>query len=103
MDLETGAVVAVTVQPADRGDPQSLEATLEETLENLAVVVEQVELPEQVLTEVGSRTAGITARPRWRAHTSSACAAILLSPSIPVAAGAAGRPSKKSLTQITGE
>jgi transposase len=35
-----------TVQPADRGDTQSLKATLEETLENLAVVVEQVELPE---------------------------------------------------------
>jgi transposase len=52
VDLETGAVIAVTVQPADRGDTQSLEATLGETLENLAVVVEQVELPEQVLTEV---------------------------------------------------
>jgi len=28
MDLDTGAVVALTVQPADRGDPESLRATL---------------------------------------------------------------------------
>lgn len=66
VDLETGAVVAVTVQPADRGDTQSLESTLEETLENLAVVVEQVELPERVLTEVvadrGYHSAAVLAR-----------------------------------------
>lgn len=30
VDLETGAVVAVTVQPADRGDTSSMEITLEE-------------------------------------------------------------------------
>ena len=30
VDMETGAVVAVTVQPADRGDTTSMEATLEE-------------------------------------------------------------------------
>lgn len=52
VDLETGAVVAVTVQPADRGDTQSLETTLGEALENLAVVAEQVDLPGQVLTEL---------------------------------------------------
>jgi transposase len=66
VDLKTGAVVAVTVQPADRGDTQSLEATLEETLENLAVVIEQVELPEQVLREVvadrGYHSAAVLAR-----------------------------------------
>jgi hypothetical protein len=49
VDLETGAVVAVTIQPADRGDTQSYEQTLSEALENLAAVVEQAELPEQVL------------------------------------------------------
>lgn len=38
VDLETGAVVAVTLQPADRGDTSSLENTLDEALENLAVV-----------------------------------------------------------------
>jgi transposase len=52
VDLETGAVVGVTVQPADRGDTQSLEATLGEALENLVMVNEQVELGEQVLTEL---------------------------------------------------
>ncbi len=66
VDLETGAVVGVTVQPADRGDTQSLEATLGEALENLAVVVEHVALPEQVLTEVvadrGYHSAAVLAR-----------------------------------------
>lgn len=52
VDLETGAVVAVTLQPADRGDTQSLEQTLSETLENLAVVAEQAKLPEPVLGEL---------------------------------------------------
>lgn len=36
VDLETGAVVAVTVQPADRGDTSSLEPTIEAAAENLA-------------------------------------------------------------------
>jgi len=52
VDLETGAIVAVTIQPADRGDTQSFEQTLSETLENLAAVAEDVELPEQVLQEL---------------------------------------------------
>lgn len=52
VDLETGAIVAVTIQPADRGDTQSFEQTLSETLENLAVVAEQAELSEQVLREL---------------------------------------------------
>ena len=39
VDLETGAVVGVTVQPADRGDTQSVEETIDETLETLAVVL----------------------------------------------------------------
>jgi transposase len=52
VDLETGAIVAVTIQPADRGDTQSFEQTLSETLENLAVVAEHVELPEQVLRDL---------------------------------------------------
>ncbi|HEX4954675.1 MAG TPA: transposase [Thermoanaerobaculia bacterium] len=48
VDLETGAVIAVTLQPADRGDTQSLEATLEEALENLAVVAEDEEASSQL-------------------------------------------------------
>ena len=35
VDMETGAVVGVTVQPADRGDTSSLAETLEETFEML--------------------------------------------------------------------
>lgn len=38
VDMETGAVVAVTVQPADRGDTTSMETTLEE----IAAVFEDV-------------------------------------------------------------
>lgn len=46
VDLETGAVVGVTIQPADRGDTQSFEATLNEAFENLVAVADQVDLPE---------------------------------------------------------
>jgi transposase len=35
VDLETGAVVGVTVQPADRGDTRSIDVTIEETAEAL--------------------------------------------------------------------
>lgn len=40
VDLETGAVVGVTLQPADRGDTQSLEVTPDETLHSLAAIFE---------------------------------------------------------------
>jgi len=36
VDLDTGATLAVTVQPADRGDTQSLGTTLSETIENVS-------------------------------------------------------------------
>ncbi len=52
VDLETGAVVAVTVQPADRGDTQSLEETFSEALENLAAVIEELDEDEPVMTEL---------------------------------------------------
>lgn len=35
VDLDTGAIVAVTLQPADRGDPASLDVTLAETFDTL--------------------------------------------------------------------
>jgi transposase len=38
VDMDTGATLAVTVQPADRGDTQSLDATLCEAIESLASV-----------------------------------------------------------------
>ncbi|MDY7091670.1 MAG: transposase [Acidobacteriota bacterium] len=41
VDLETGAVVAVTVQPADRGDTSSQEETLEEASERLTNLPEE--------------------------------------------------------------
>jgi len=52
VDLETGAVVAVTIQPADRGDTQSYEQTLSETLENLAALPDAATLSPQALRDV---------------------------------------------------
>lgn len=56
VDLETGAIIAVTIQPADRGDTESLEVTLSEAKDNLEEVVEDAEaasqLSSQVLSEV---------------------------------------------------
>lgn len=48
VDMETGAVVAVTVQPADRGDTSSLEETLDEMAEVLADVLEDPEAADGV-------------------------------------------------------
>ena len=52
VDLETGAIVAVTIQPADRGDTESLEVTLSEAKGNLAEVLEDVEAESQLNPEV---------------------------------------------------
>ncbi len=56
VDMETGAVVAVTLQPADRGDCQSVEVTLEEAMGVLSDVAEDEsagqELSPQVLAEM---------------------------------------------------
>jgi transposase len=46
VDMETGAVVAVTLQPADRGDTESLEATLDEAMSELSDVMEDDEACE---------------------------------------------------------
>lgn len=48
VDLDTGATLAVTVQPADRGDCQSIGHTLGETMENLADARGRDEEPLQV-------------------------------------------------------
>lgn len=48
VDMETGAVVAVTIQPADRGDTESLETTLSEAKDSLADVLEDPEAEAQV-------------------------------------------------------
>ena len=56
VDMATGAIVAVTLQPADRGDTTSLEQTLQQVDQNLVAVMEDekacAELSEQVLREV---------------------------------------------------
>lgn len=52
VDMETGAVVAVTVQPADRGDTQSIEATLDEACGNLQVAQEDEQAREQLADEL---------------------------------------------------
>jgi len=55
-DLDTGAIVAVTLQPADRGDTTSIEQTLEEAFETLLDVREQgaeADLPREVVADKG--------------------------------------------------
>lgn len=56
IDMDTGAVMAVTLQPADRGDTTSLGETIDQVDENLvAVMKDEVAcetLSEQVLSEV---------------------------------------------------
>jgi hypothetical protein len=41
VDMETGAVIAVTLQPADQGDTTTIKETLAETAENLAHLIER--------------------------------------------------------------
>lgn len=56
VDMDTGAVVAVTLQPANRGDTASLTETIEQADANLVAVMKDAdaakELNEQVLAEV---------------------------------------------------
>jgi transposase len=52
IDLDTGAVAALTLQPADRGDTSSIEETVEEAMGNLADVLEDEEAAEQMGEEL---------------------------------------------------
>lgn len=56
VDMETGAIVAVTVQPADRGDTTSLTETVEEAMAVIAEVMEDPQaraaLSDQLFTEM---------------------------------------------------
>lgn len=52
VDLDTGAVVAVTLQGADRGDTQSLDETVEEAKDQLAEVLEDDEAAAQMSSTV---------------------------------------------------
>jgi len=56
VDLDTGAIVTVTLQPADRGDTTSIDETLSETVETLLDVREQggdTQLPQEVVADKG--------------------------------------------------
>jgi transposase len=56
VDMETGAVLAVTIQPADRGDCQSLEHTIDETCMVFEDLLDDAgaaaQLSSQILAEV---------------------------------------------------
>lgn len=54
VDMETGAVVAVTVQGADRGDTQSMDETLSEAAENLQEALDDEGAREQLSDELMS-------------------------------------------------
>jgi len=56
VDLETGAIVAVTLQPADQGDTTTIETTLAEAIEQLeavAAVNDKVKTGEELVTDKG--------------------------------------------------
>ena len=48
VDLETGAILAVTLQPADQGDTTSLGITVQEAMDSLADVLEDPEAASQM-------------------------------------------------------
>jgi transposase len=54
VDMETGAIVAVTVQGADRGDAQSIDETLSEAAENLQEALEDEDAREGLSDELMS-------------------------------------------------
>ena len=57
VDLETGAIVAVTLQPADQGDTTTIQITLPEAIEQLeavaAVIDDTVKTGEELITDKG--------------------------------------------------
>ena len=56
VDMDTGAIVGVTVQPADRGDTRSVDETVAETFEALLDAREHgaaTSLPEEVVADKG--------------------------------------------------
>ncbi len=57
VDLETGAVVAVTLQEADQGDTTTIQTTLPEAIEQLeavaAITDDKVKTGEELVTDKG--------------------------------------------------
>lgn len=80
VDLETGAVVAVTVQPADKGDPETVKETLTEAAENVEKAKPQTDVVKELVTDKG-----YLSNRSWRILPSWVFA--LTYPSRPVAAG----------------
>ena len=61
VDLDTEAIVAVTVQPADRGDTTSIDETVAETFETLLDAREhgaEVDLPQEIVGDKGYHSNG---------------------------------------------
>jgi transposase len=54
VDMDSGAVLAVTLQQADQGDTTTWRETMEETWQNLNTVKEEPELKERIHAEPGS-------------------------------------------------
>jgi transposase len=52
VDLDTGAIVAVTVQGADQGDTTTIDQTLTETVEQLITVEKTTNEPIQIASEI---------------------------------------------------
>ena len=70
VDLETGAVVAVTIQPADRGDCQSLEETVSEALENLETATGRSESFQELVADRGYHSGAVlTQADEWGLRT----------------------------------
>ena len=57
VDLETGAIVAVTLQEADQGDTTTIQTTLPEAIEQLeavaAIIDDKVKIGKEVVTDKG--------------------------------------------------
>jgi transposase len=53
VDLQTGAVVAVTVQPADKGDTETVKETLIEAAENVEKAKPQTEVVKELVADKG--------------------------------------------------
>ena len=53
VDLETGAVVAVTIQPADKGDTETVKETLITAAENIEKVSPQSDAIRELVTDKG--------------------------------------------------
>jgi transposase len=62
VDMDTGATLAVTIQPGDRGDTTSIGETLCEVMENLSEVEKHLSEAEESLSEVKDATGGKTRR-----------------------------------------